>query len=136
MTISNMPRMNVKTSDKYRRIVLDFKTIFHTITDKVKEAVHHLQGNNNKFSLVELASFIKNDSNTIKTSRHLLGIDLHEYTLTENDVHFLLETKGKSPEKILSLSVLKEGKALIKYRSYEPKMSSDMMISIPEIIIH
>lgn len=113
----------MKTLDKLRRIILDFRSIFHTITDKVKEAVQHFQGNNDKFSLTELASFIKNDSNTIKTSRHLLGINLHEYTLTENDVQYLLETKGKSPEKILSLSVLKDGKSLIKYRSYEPKTS-------------
>lgn len=114
---------------------MDFKSLFHTITDKVKEAVNQLQGNNDKLSLVDLASFIKNDSNTIKTSRHLLGIDLHEYTLTENDVDFLLETKGKVPEKILSLTVLNDGKALLKYRSYEPKASLDS-ISLPESILH
>ncbi len=114
---------------------MDFKSLFHTITDKVKETVHQLQGNNDNFSLVDLASFIKNDSNTIKSSRHLLGIDLHEYTLTENGVKFLLETKGKVPEKILSLTILKDGRALIKHRSYDLKASSDL-ISLPESIVH
>ncbi|HHW37049.1 MAG TPA: hypothetical protein GXX18_07415 [Bacillales bacterium] len=109
---------------------MDFKSLFHTITDKVKDAVHHLQGSKDKFSLVELASFIKNDSNTIKTSRQLLGIDLHEYTLTKNDIQFILESKGKLTEKILSLTVTKEGKTLIKYRSYEHKVSTDMMITL------
>ena len=115
---------------------MDIKAIFHTITDKVKEAVHHLQGINEKFSLVDLASFIKKDPNTIKTSRQLLGIDLHVYSLTESDIEFILETKGKSPEKILSLTILKEGKNLIKYRSYEPKASPDMMVSLPELLAH
>lgn len=114
---------------------MDFKSIFHTITDKVKEAVHHLQGSNDKITVVELASFIKKDSNTIKMSRQLLGIDLHEYSLSENGVNFILETKGKSPEKILSLTVLKDGKTLIKYRSYE-KPTSDLTIPLQELIAH
>ena len=108
---------------------MDFKSIIHTITDKVKEAVSHLQGNNDKLSLDDLASFIKNNSNTIKSSRHLLGIDLHEYNLTENDINFTLETKGRSSEKIVALTVIKSGKALIKYRSYDPKASLNMVFS-------
>lgn len=110
---------------------MDLKSIIHTVTDKIVDAVQHLQGNNEKIPLTKLASYIKEDPNTVKTSHHLLGIDLHEYHVEANDLQFILETKGKSSEKTLALTVLKEGTPLFKYRSYEPNYTPDMTIALP-----
>lgn len=114
-------------------IVLDFKSLFHKVTDKFKEAFQHIQRSHDKLSIDDVASYIKKHTNTVKTSRHLLGIDLHEYTLKENSLHFILETKGSSSEKILSLTILTEGKPLFKYKSYNPTFSSTMTVSLPEL---
>lgn len=117
---------------------LDLRSIFHKFTDKVKEAVQHVQGNNDKISLSALTSYIKKEANTSKTSRYLLGIDLHEYTLKEKDLQFILETRGPSAdkEKVLSLTILNEGKPIFKYKSYDPMASPNMTISLPELAIN
>lgn len=117
-------------------IYLDFKAIFHTIAGKIKEAVHNIQGDSEKISIDEIAAYITKESNTIKTSRHLLGIDFHEYSLDLNKLQFLLETKGNSIEKILSLTVIKEGKAILKYKSYEVSPSSKRLISLSEFVAY
>lgn len=115
---------------------MDFKTIIHTIAGKIKEAVHHIQADKEKISIDEFASYIMKDSNTVKTSRHLLGIDFHEYALDVNKLQFLLETKGNSIEKILSLTVIKDGKAIFKYRSYEAHPISKQSISLSEFVTY
>lgn len=112
---------------------MDLKSILHTVTDKIVDVIQYLQGNNEKIPLTKLTTFIKEDPNTVKTSRHLLGIDLHEYQVKSDNLQFILETKGKSSERILALTVLKDGTTLFKYRSYLPNYTPDMTVALPEL---
>lgn len=118
---------------------MDIKSIISTLTEKITGSLKQIQDtvstylHSEKITISDLAAFIKEDSNTIKTSRHLLGLDFNQYELTAGQLHFVLETKGKLKEKILALTLINQGRAIIKYRSYDQNATTNKTVSIPTI---
>lgn len=120
---------------------MNFKSVFHNITEKVTETVNHFQGtvydilNREKVNVNDLANFIKDHPITNKITKKLLDITLNDYKLSINDVQFLMETRGEGDtEKVLSVTVVNNSKLIVKYRSYDPASSKGLKISFPEFI--
>lgn len=118
--------MNIKTV--LTKLAEKITGTFNQIQDTVSSYLH-----SEKITISDLATFIKEDANTLKKSKHFLGLDFNQYELIQGDLHFILETKGKEVEKILALTLYSKGNAFIKYRSYDPKTNSTKTISIPPI---
>lgn len=117
-------------------MTVEMKTIMTTFTETITGTIQHIQQvisnylQSEKITALDLATFIKDDTSTLKSARQLLGITYHKYELNKDELLFVLETKGEENEKILSLTVYNKGQAIIKYRSYDRNASPDKTFTL------
>jgi enoyl-[acyl-carrier-protein] reductase (NADH) len=79
-------------------------------------------------SVQEVAIQIMNHPNVEKKSKTMLGITFHFYHLVENEIKYVLETKGLGNDKVLSLDISSGNEVNFQFRSYKDDITKLVMV--------
>ncbi|MGG4489123.1 hypothetical protein [Metabacillus idriensis] len=90
----------------------------------VKQRIDSLTGTQTA-TIEQLAAYIQFHPETVKRTRHLLGLTFSFYSLDQGDVHYKLETRGTD---ILQLDVRTPDHKVVAYRSYRDQSSLETPI--------
>jgi hypothetical protein len=97
-----------------RNVTSKVKALLSDAVDYVKEKITGLTGSTS-VTVMQLAEYIQNQPETIRTEKELLGTPYSFYHLEKEDVTYYLETKCS---RILQLDVNAKDQNIVSYRSY------------------
>lgn len=102
-----------------------WQKITSTIKQRTKEEVQL-----SEFHIQTLADMIKRNINTNHKQKQLLNITFHRYELQEDDLNYIVETRGEKEEHLLTMKIKQHNDTLFQYFSDEKQKN----IKIPTII--
>ncbi|RXI97823.1 hypothetical protein DS745_15795 [Anaerobacillus alkaliphilus] len=119
-------------------VVTETKNIFKKLTNKAQSMFETLgEMVQRGVTVEEVSEMVKNNEDTKKTSKTLLGITYDFYKLKIQDLTFHLEVKKEVVDRILYFKVSTPEHTVFTYRSYEQGMTLKDKIKLdhlPEVV--